>query len=162
MEKRKIIKIAIWAVCILIFVCWMIVTGGELKNLKSIDENYEVSITVSEDHLEGYADDNKRTIVYKLTGEDAAQLRDLLINGIKARRLFGGSLTIRDPESNKRITIVANNMVDNGDFDMQIICKKYLAISDVTAGFLRNYHEELEDEVMDYLGGFDPVSDVVE
>ena len=161
MEKRTIIIIIIWIICIVVFICWMVVTGGELKELKAIDDNYEVNITVTEDHLEGYADDNIRTMIYKLSGEDAVRLRDILANGIKARRLFGGELTVRDPESYKRITIVANDKTDNGGLYMVITCRKYLMISEVTAGYLRNYHEELEDEVLELLAGFEPVSDEI-
>ncbi len=53
MNKKTIIKITIWVVCIVVFICWMIVTGGELKNLKAIDENYEISVTVMETDWDG-------------------------------------------------------------------------------------------------------------
>ena len=178
MNKKTIIKITIWVVCIVIFICWMIVTGGELKNLKAIDENYEISVTVMETdwdgkvivgignnvviyekHIEGYTHDAVKKTVYEFTGEDAVHFRDILINGIKARRLFGEELNVRDPISNKRITIVANHKTDNGDFNMDIIYRDYLCIPEATNGFLRNYHEELESEVLEFLSSYEPVSD---
>ena len=156
----------------------MIVTGGELKNLKAIDENYEISVTVMETdwdgkvifgignnvviyekHIEGDAYDAVKKTVYEFTGEDAVQFRDILINGIKARRLFGGELNVRDPISNKRITIVANHKTENGDFNMDIIYRDYLSVPEATNGFLRNYHEELESEVLEFLSNYDPISD---
>ncbi len=178
MNKKTIIKITIWVVCIVVFICWMIVTGGELKNLKAIDENYEISVTVMETdwdgkvifgignnvviyekHIEGDAYDAVKKTVYEFTGEDAVHFRDILINGIKARRLFGGELNVRDPISNKRITIVANHKTENGDFNMDIIYRDYLSIPEATNGFLRNYHEELESEVLEFLSNYDPISD---
>ena len=66
---------------------------------------------------------------------------------------------MRDPISNKRITIVANHKTENGDFNMDIIYRDYLSIPEATNGFLRNYHEELESEVLEFLSNYDPISD---
>ena len=177
MNKKTIIKITIWVVCIVVFICWMIVAGGELKNLKAIDENYEISVTVMETdwdgkvifgignnvviyekHIEGDAHGVVKT-VYEFTGEDAVHFRDILIKGIKARRLFGGELNVLDPISNKRITIIANHKTENGDFNMDIIYRDYLSIPEATNGFLSNYHEELESEVLEFLSSYEPISD---
>lgn len=159
MDKKKIIKITIWATCILVFICWMVVAGGELKDLKAIDEDYEVSVTVMEKHPEGYTDDTVKKTAYEFTGEDAVHFRDILINGIKARRLFGGELNVPVPKSNKRITIVANHKTENCDFVMDIIYRDYLSVPEVTHGFLRNNHEELESEVLEFLSSYEPISD---
>ena len=75
MDKKKIIKITIWAICILVFICWMVVAGGELKDLKAIDEDYEVSVTVMEKHPVGYTDDTVKKTVYEFTGEGCSTLQ---------------------------------------------------------------------------------------
>ena len=63
------------------------------------------------------------------------------------------------PKSNKRITIVANHKTENCDFVMDIIYRDYLSVPEVNNGFLRNYHEELESEVLEFLSSYEPISD---
>ena len=160
-KTKRIIHIIAWVVCIVFVVLLYTVTGGELNALKSLDESYEVKVIVTEDQLEGFSDGNYHETEYTLRGEDVTKLRDILVSGIKARELFGSGLNVTEPESNKRIVIIANNFDNTRQFTMEIIYKYYLRIGDSSDKYCRNYHEELESEVLELLSGLEPDGDEV-
>ena len=41
MEKKTIIKITVWIIAIVVFLCWFIVTGGELYEPGIYIKNYD-------------------------------------------------------------------------------------------------------------------------
>lgn len=165
MEKKTIIKITVWIIAIVVFLCWFIVTGGELKYLDRLSEDYTVIITIDETHIEGYPEETVHTTAYELTGEDIQPLKEILQKHIKGRRLLNSGLTIREPESYKWITILANNDSDSaGPDDGFIIKVKYRDYVELYEPgiYIKNYDKDLEGLILEYLSGFEPTNDVIE
>ena len=165
MEKKTVIKILTWIIAIVVFLCWFIVTGGELKYLDRLSGDYTVLITIDETHLDGYTEETVHTTTYELTGEDIQPLKEILQKHIRGRRLMSSGLTVREPESYKMIAILANNDSESaGPDDGFIIKVKYRDYVELyEPGInIKNFDKDLEGLILEYLSRFEPTNDIYE
>lgn len=159
--KKTIIKIIIAILIIAIFISWVIVTGWDLKSLKEVTADWEATIYITEDHLEGYADENTKETLYVLKGDDVILLKKLLLDKTLCRRRFEqGGYTLLKSESRKDIYIIFQDNVDK-DFKMELSHKEMIFIDSVSHNYLKNLNKDFESEILEFLSKYEPVSEEI-
>ena len=158
--KKRIIIIVVVILIISLIASWIIITGGELKTLKAVSEDWEATITVIEDHLEGYPNNTKET-VYNLQGKDVIALKELIQQKtVCRRRIEQGGFSSLNTDDKKRILIIIQDNKDK-DFSLQLVNNKMVLISDILNNHLKNLNNDYESEILMFLSSYDPVKEEI-
>ena len=159
--KKTIIIIIVAILIIAIFISWVIVTGSDLKALKQVTSDWEATIIIREDRLEGYADKNEKTTIYELKGEDVILLKELLLDKTLCRRRFEqGGFSLLKTERRKVIWINFDGDGDK-DFTMELSYKEMIYIGSISNGYLKNLNKDFESEILEFLSKYEPVSEEI-
>ena len=159
--KKTIIVIVVAILIIAIFISWVIVNGRDLNSLKEVTADWEATIRITEDRLEGYADENVKTTIYELKGEDVILLKELLLDKTLCRRRFEqGGYTILKAESRKEISIIIQDNTDK-DFQMELSQKEMILIDSISHNYLKNLNKDFEEEILMFLSNYDPVKEEI-